>query len=211
MNTTDYTPESICLSLGLPGFEDDHSLRNTDVALRLLLQPSFHPEVCVTFFKTHEREVLAVSAARNMIWHLPRPTPVPTDSEECEVATGCLQTLLLQFARSTTGLLVPGIMIDGMPVDAIALQRGSPVRRVKHNVSARSPYAEFVAQALNLAWGSLANPFCKNAIASAAKYARLDLPRTEEPERKPVFRILVMGSGEDRHELLEALRRCDDA
>jgi hypothetical protein len=102
-------------------------------------------------------------------------------------------------------------MIDGMPVDAVEFEAGSPVRRVKHNVSASSPFGRFVARALDLAWNSIGNAHCKNAIASAAKYADLDLPRTEEPERKPVVRTMVLGLPEDRNQLLEALRKHGDA
>jgi hypothetical protein len=211
MNTADYTTDSICRSLGLPGFEAGPLLRDADAALRLLLQPSFHPEVCVTFSIVPGRETIDVCAARRMIWHLPHPTLVSTDSQQCEVRLGELSALLLQFASSTTGFAGPGIMIDGMPVDAVQFQAGSPVHRVKHNVAASSPFGTFVARALDLAWNSISNAHCKNAIASAAEYANLDLPRTEEPERKPVVKTMVLGSPEDRHQLLEALRTRGDA
>src|SRR5689334_6957557 len=49
MHFVEYTPENICKALGLPAFVPEVE---EGWAARILLKPSFHVEVCITFVVT---------------------------------------------------------------------------------------------------------------------------------------------------------------
>jgi hypothetical protein len=203
MHIKAYTPETICQCLGLVGFEVDPGLSKAGEAMRLLLMPSFHPEVCITIADGR----VSVVAARSMIWRQSDPAPMFAYKDEGEITAESFSRLIAAFAEVADVTKASGLAIDGMPVDFLLLQRGSPLQRVQHNVGRQSRFATFAAQVVSAAWNSLQNVYCRNALAKAAKYGGLELPLIPEPPRKPTIGTLVLGPEEDRAQLLEALRK----
>ncbi|KYF50419.1 hypothetical protein BE04_26595 [Sorangium cellulosum] len=70
MLTERYTADAICNAMGLPAFIDPGlSLP----ALRLLLMPSFDPEVCITLTGAAGDERLSVVALTESLWQQAAP------------------------------------------------------------------------------------------------------------------------------------------
>jgi hypothetical protein len=84
--------------------------------VRLLLKPSFHPEVCITFAQGR----VSVVAARFMICRLFEPAPMLTDRAEAAVDAAVFAKLLESLAPVAHPGAVPGIVIDGMPSHPLA-------------------------------------------------------------------------------------------
>lgn len=203
MQTDAYTPTNICQCLGLVGFDVDPQLSKANEAIRLLLKPSFHPEVCVTIVDGR----VSVVAARWMIWRQFEPAPMLTDRAEGELSEETFARLVAKFNEASTTVQGTGLAIDGMPVDALLFRSGSQVLRVQQNVGLRAPFAAISAQVISEAWNSLESAYCRNALAEAGKYAGLTLPLTPEPPRKPTIETLILGPEGDRIQLMQALKK----
>lgn len=206
MRTEHYRPDTICHCIGVPGFESDPDLAAAGESIRLLLQPSFHPEVCITLNKCPEQATVSVVAARAMVWHQPSPAPMPTDSDRGEVSMDWLTCFAAAIATAS-GQEDAGLVIDGMPVDALLVQDGRSVLKVRRNADCQSDFGACVAQVISTAWKSLQNIPCRNALAHAARYTGLDLPLFPEAAGKPSIQTLVLGTDEERRELLDALKQ----
>jgi hypothetical protein len=192
--------------MGMQSFEDDPACTSAAEAIRLLLKPSFHPEICLTFA---DGKVLVVSA-RVMIWRQFEPSPVLTDRAEGTVPAAEFAKLFSSLVPVTRPGAVPGIVIDGMPSELLHFQSGAVALKVGGNASGKGDFSGFVALAIATAWEYVSNPYCRNSLAEAAEYVGASLPREPEPARKPTIGTMVLGPGEDRAQLLEALRRRRD-
>lgn len=206
MRTGEYTAEAICKCMGLPSFEDDPSCVGAVEALRLLLKPSFHPEVCLTFVGGK----VFVVCARSMIWHQFEPSPMLTDRAEGVISAEVFTKLASSMAPISHTGGVPGIVIDGMPSELLHFQQGRVALRVEGNAGGKDDYSAFVALAIVAAWECISSPHCRNALAEVAKYVNKSLPREQGSPRKPTIETMVLGPKEDREQLLEALRRQRD-
>lgn len=202
-----YTPATVCQCIGLPGFETDPDLTSSGEAIRILLQPSFHPEVCITFKSGPKESAVSVVAARAMVWHLLNPAPVLADQDQGEVSMECFTHLATALAAAGSNPEGTGIVLDGMPANALLMRNGELLFKAHHNAGTPSAFSTFVAQAISAAWGSLQSSPCRNALVHAAAYTGLDLPLDPEPPQKPTVETMVLGSEEDRRELLNALKQ----
>lgn len=203
MRTDAYTAEAICRCMGMPAFEQDPACTSVPEAVRLLLKPSFHPEVCLTFVE----DKVSVVCARSMIWRHFEPAPMITDRADGTFLTGVFADLTSSMVPASHPGAVAGIMIDGMPVEALHFQGGSVNLKIGGNAGRRGDFSVFVQQAIAIAWTAISNPYCRNSLAEAAEYVGKRLPREPEPPRKPTIETMVLGPKEDCDQLLEALRR----
>ena len=205
MNTDFYTADAICKAMGLPAFERDPACTEAVEAVRVLLRPSFHPEICLTF----EGSQVSVICAREMIWRQLGPPPMPTHRAKAGLPVGTFDALLTSLApvahRGTT--TVPGITIDGMPTELLYFRAGKLVLKVGGNGGRDDDFSAFLALAVVTAWQCISSDQCRNSLAEAAGYLGKSLPRQTELPRKPIVETLVLGSEEDRAQVLEALRR----
>lgn len=99
------------------------------------------------------------------------------------------------------------LIIDGMPVDALLVQVGRSVLKVRRNAGSQCDFGACVAQIISAAWSSLQNIPCRNALAHAARYTGLELPLFPEAAGRPSIQTLVLGADEERRELLAALKQ----
>jgi len=204
MKSDDYTAEAICQCMGLTSFERDPACTGAREAIRLLLKPSFHPEICITFADG----MVSVVRARAMIWRQFEPSPMLADRAEGTVLETAFASLLASMAPVPTSPdAVPGVMIDGMPAELLHFRAGVLALKVGGNGGRKGNFSAFLAVAIAMAWESISNPFCRNALAEAAEYVDKRLPREPEPTRKPIVETVVLGTEEDRTQLIEALRK----
>jgi hypothetical protein len=206
MHTDAYTAEAICRSMGIPSFEQDSLCTSATDAVRLLLTPSFHPEVCITLADGH----VSVVSARFMIWHQFEPSPMLTDRDQGSISKASFANLLASMVPFKHPGAVPGIVIDGMPTHLLRFSRGSVALKIGGNASGRGDFSAFVSRAIATAWECISNAYCRNALAEAAEYVGAKLPRISEPARKPTIETMVLGPEEDRAQLLEAIRKHHD-
>jgi len=204
MKTDAYTPEAICKCMGIASFDDDPACTESAEAIRLLLMPSFHPEICITFMP----DKVSVVCARAMIWRQFEPSPMLADRSEGGMQPATFAGLLGSMLPSVTSPdAVPGITIDGMPTQLLHFRAGALALKVGGNGGKKGDYSAFIAHAIAVSWDSISSAYCRNALAEAAEYVGKSLPRLPEPQRKPVVETVVLGLEEDRAQLMEALRR----
>lgn len=203
MKSEAYTAEAICQCMGLPSFDGDPTCLQASAAIRLLLMPSFHPEICLTF---SDGKVSVVSA-RSMIWHQSEPSPMLTDCAE-----GCLPSDAFQALLAATESVdhpdgVRGIIIDGMPSELLCFSKGTIALKVGGNAGLKGDYSSFVGLAISTAWERISQPHCRSSLVDAAAYVGITLPRDPAPARKPTVETMVLGAEEDRAHVLAALRK----
>jgi len=208
MNLADYTPETICRAIGLPSFDSDAALADARLALRLLLRPSFDPEVCITILAGDETCTASVVAAKSMVWLLDRPGVVKSDREVFTLPEESVRVLVAGFEQCLAAPPRSGIQIDGMSFDTL-LRRSGTAERISGHV-AFAAHASFVAGVIEMVWKGLLNIECKNALARAASYTGLEIAPIQVPVPPPATGILVLGSPEDRRQLLSALGKPRD-
>jgi hypothetical protein len=192
--------------MGMPSFEEDPACTRAVEAIRLLLKPSFHPEVCLTFADGN----VSVVTARSMIWRQFEPSPMLTDRDEGTIPSVVFNDLIASMVPVAQAGVVTGIMIDGMPTELLHFQTGAIALRTGGNAGRKGSFSGFIALAIATAWDCISSPYCRNSLAEAAEYIGKSLPRESEPERKPLIETMVLGPQEDRAQLLEALRRHRD-
>lgn len=204
MRTDLYTAEAICQSMGLPSFDQDPACLRATAAMRLLLKPSFHPEICLTFTDGK----ISVVSARFMIWHQFEPSPMLTDRAEGWMPDDTFIALLASTKPVAANPdAVPGLIIDGMPSELLCFSEGAVTLRAGGNAGRRGDYSHVIGVAITAAWERIANPHCRNALVDVAGYVDIKLPRDPEPDRKPTVETMVLGAEDDRMQVIEALRK----
>lgn len=134
MLTEQYTSDAICQSMGLPAFlERDLALP----ALRLLLKPSFDPEVCITLTGPTESARMSVIALNESFWRQPALCRLSAWREQIDVPASALADILARFdAALASDREVAGEMvcIDGMPVEACSITGAAQVKEIASRI-----------------------------------------------------------------------------
>ena len=217
MRTEDYTPDAICRSLGIGAFDEPFKHGKPVEQLRLLLCPSFAPELSITLFKVvaapdrargrssaDKKTILSVAASRTQIWTMAAPGLVTVDHVKSEMSSVTLKDLEMKFRSALAAPPLSTVMLDGMPVSAVWRRFGSSIL-VEDTPAKDSPFGNFVAEVVNLAFEVSDNISCRNALARAGCYVGLDLPMEAVTESRPKTQVSVLGVPDDQNELLAAL------
>jgi hypothetical protein len=205
MLTKQYTSDAICNAMGLPAFIDKDLPSPT---LRLLLMPSFDPEVCITLMGAEEDARLSVIALMESFYQQPAPCRLPAWKEQVNVSATMVADSFHHFAaavaaeRETTGRMV---CIDGMPVDGWHIAETGIMRIAGHPY--RPAVSEFVLRIVRLAWELCSGAGVRNGLANCARYVGGNFPREAVPPVAERSRVLILGTSEDRSDLLEQLGR----
>src|SRR5436305_14108874 len=115
MDLKQYPPDVICRSMGLPAFVEPGWSSPT---LRLLLKPSFDPEVCLTLTGGADARLSEVALAE-MLWRQPAPCALPTWSEQVTAPASMISELVADFGAALAAERDPKgrmVCVDGMPV-----------------------------------------------------------------------------------------------
>jgi hypothetical protein len=211
MRLEDYTPGAICRAMGLPGFREDAALRGSDPSLRLLLRPSFDPEVCVTLLTDATEDHVEVRTFPELFWHQPSPAYRPAVfTERVAVGRGVVADLAHGWPEAAGLLDAPGgdrwVVIDGMPVSAWG-RSGGVERELDLNVGAAKEFRHFVTGVIRQLHPVLPAGRCRNGLARAGRYVDLRLPLDTLPDVDTGTRLLVLGDDEGRQEVADILQR----
>lgn len=210
MLNANYTSENICHAIGLDGFANDWQLAGAEQAIRALLTPSFHREVCISFLCKGAQASVSVVAADSQIWAQDWPVPLATPHERQDGILSkevflALKELLLAAAKPKTA---PGfVVIDGMQAHSVLRCEREGKVNLSQNVSYDSTYGAFVAKAISVARDAIESPNLRNALRDAGTYVGLVLPKEHVPAKKPMVRTIVLGTDEEASQLLESLKK----
>lgn len=210
MLSANYTAENICRALGLGSFANDLQLAAADEAIRVLLVPSFHREVCISLLRQANTVRVSVVAARTQIWlqdwPVPQSTPVDQESMPCSgLAFAELSSSLCAAAESRQSQRY--VILDGMRAHTVLRADRQGKYHLDQHVSANPLYTAFIAEAITLAHRTVTGPGIRNALADAGSYVGLRMPTEPTPPTKDLVRTMVLGSPDETGALLDALRQ----
>jgi hypothetical protein len=197
-----YTADAICHSMGLDAFEPAGP-----PCVRVLLKPSFHPEVCVTVAEAADaRAVLSVVALPEMLSRQTFPRRLPELREEVGVSADVSAEAIAGFSAAFADRDDDSrrLCLDGMGVECCRLTAGGVERFAGHVYS--PTVSAFVGRLVWWAWVSCRAPGVRNALAECALYMGAEYPRQSDPERPPTRWLVVLGTPEARAGYFEALR-----
>ncbi len=205
MNPAHYTPDAICHSMGLPAFIEPEWSPPT---LRLLLKPSFDPEVCITLAGPADNAQLSVVALTEMLWRQPGLCVLAARRERADLPAPLFDQAIAGFdgALAADRLSDERMMcLDGMPV-AACLLTGVGLEQF-----ACSPYrpevSEFVASLTLMAWENCRTAGVRNALAACGRYVGLDLPQEPVPPTPELACVAVIGTPDARAEFFGQLQQ----
>lgn len=209
----DYTPDTICRALGLPGFWEDRRDGDRGLWIRLLLMPSFDPEVCVTMFTNDTGATADVRTFSKQFWRQPSPLHCPPlykaiidpGQSAVEAAVRSVNQNLADMRRESR----KGAVLDGMPVE-MCWKGPAGAGDFQANVWSLHTSRHVLATIFQDLHGRLRPGYCRNAIAAAARYVELELQTDPVAEPAAGRTVLVLGNESARREVIERLGRTDE-
>jgi hypothetical protein len=176
----DYTADAICQALGVGGL--DPGPVPTGWALRLLLKPSFHPEVCVTLNASDSTRCSAeVVVPAVQVWQaglIPQIVSRATVDMGADFAAGFFARLssapiLIGHWMTIDGMLYPTGSIDGMSFDAV-LRTPEGARGIAGQVDENGEESRWIRELLVVLPTRTEDAVCNRALAAAGSYAGVE-------------------------------------
>ncbi len=173
--------------------------------LRVLFNPSFSPEVCITL--CGEGSSLSVVAGAEMFSHQLYPCAMGTYRERvsihAEIATQMIADFdaVLAANRDEVGRMV--CIADGMPCVLVLAKETGTDRLECHAFSLAEEL--FLSTLIRFSWESCHNVGVRNALADCASYVGLKLACEIVTPMPKLFRIAVVGTPDAKVDLL---RQC---
>jgi hypothetical protein len=205
----EYTADAICRAVNLPGFIEPAWPEREHPTLRIVLMPSFHPEVCITISCGDKGASVSVIVLAERFWAVGPAAGQVTGREEIPMSTETFVGWLKLFETASALVETKGISLDGMTLEWCLVSRHHD-QRVKAHVNELRDRS-FVAGILDMAWINCKDPRVRNGLSDAASYIGLKFPRQEVAPDPLASRIAVLGSPEARKEYFEILERAKKA
>ncbi|MBI4750697.1 MAG: hypothetical protein HY774_19600 [Acidobacteria bacterium] len=207
MNFSDYTEDRICQEFGFPSFASDPFLVNSLLSLRLLLQPSFDSEVCISLVICGPTATLQIAAFAEPYQYQPSPAWHPAfDLESCEISLESTQTLIVSTEEALRNLPKRGLDVcDGMGFSLVILKKGWP-SFFKGNAGA-THLQPIIAPLILLAQNHVQKPLCTHAVRQAGCYVGFNVESRRTYEPFPSNKLLLLGSPAESEEVIQALRK----
>lgn len=212
MRTEDYTADAICKAMSLPSFIEQPWALSEYPTLRMLLTPSFHPELCITLSRNSKAVLLSVVALATQYWSHSSEVYLPHEHEDLTLPQTPFDEALALFtaAHRTIDPKHCYVCLDGMGSESCLVLRAG-TRRFRAEVSMHAQYKQFVAWVIDLAWNACRQPRIRNSLGQAASYLGIEYPVKEVPPEPPLMRLAVLGTSQERSDFLEMLRQAKKA
>ena len=206
MNPAAYTSDAICQAMGLGSFVDASWSRAVKPTLRVVLTPAFHPELCLTLGEDGDAVYLSVVALAEQFWTHPEELYRAAHRDRTSMPRNLLAELvgLFEAAHAASDPNRHAVSLDGMGVESCVVSSAGE-KRLRAHVSSLSQLRGFVARLLQVSWAECRDARVRNAIARTAGYVGIDLPAQDVSAERPVTKVLVLGTREERHDYLAAL------
>ena len=205
MDPQDYTPDVISRSLGLSQFQTTWTKGLPREELKILLCPSFHPELCLIFTAAESKTNVRVVCATSRIWTLQKPGPVLAAIDEGNFSEPTLAEMELAFRQALAQWGNRGLTIDGMSVHIAWRHVTARLVVEGANPSSRDALGKFVSTAIKRTFDAITLSPCRDGLALAAGYVGLDLPLSEPTT--PKTQVATFGTNEERAQLLAAMSK----
>ena len=194
--------------MGLPGFIEESWAQADFPTLRVILTPSFHPEVCITLSRRLEGTSLSVIALIERVWVRGFGVYLPREEENVHLASSVFDEAsdLFNAAHAAFDPKRLFICVDGMGSES-CLVSGANTRRMRAHVWAQASIGQLVARLIEVSWNGCRRPVVRNALAHAALYLDGDYPLQEVPPKPETTHLAILGSEEERDEFLQMVRK----
>lgn len=209
VNLDQYTADAVCRAMGIPRFADTRDLGNGDAAMRIVLRPSFTPEVCLTFTDC----TATVSTLYEMLWHQPVPCTLPSVKQSFPVIAE-RQASFAQLLRHAVHEIRNDdrmvIICDGMSFDVVWYNDGSIDQVSTHVIGQHVEH--FISAIIQFAFTAANDDLIRNNLANCGRYVDLDLPVEKTMfETSKKMNIGVFGTPDDRDDLIRRISPHKDA
>jgi hypothetical protein len=175
-----YTPHILCQALGLPGFLPAPSNTDPPFTLRLLLKPSWSPELCLTWRQSPSHIHLETRAFNTQYWphalnpDAPQPASFAIDQSTLPPKRWLQSLSQLQLGLKTIQREITSQtnhFLDGMSIDLV-LCTGLDQTHLHIHASTPTQGLAFLPTLLTHAKSSITNPACKSALSSTFVHLR---------------------------------------
>jgi hypothetical protein len=209
VNLEQYTADAVCRAMGIPRFADTTDLRNDDTTMRIVLRPSFTPEVCLTLTDG----TAAVSTLYEMLWHQPIPCTLPS-VQQSFLITADQQSSFAKSLRDAVHEIRKDermvIICDGMSFDAAWYNDGS-IDQVSTHVTGQH-VEHLISSLIQFAFAGANHDLIRNNLANCGRYVGLDLPIEKTMfDTSKKMNIGVFGTPDDRADLIRRISPHRDA
>jgi hypothetical protein len=206
MNVEHYTADNICLAMGVGAFTNFDPPMGKCSTLRVLLLPSFDPEVLLTLSPRDDGADLNVVVLLEGFWKLSKVF-LPSEEENVHIEAPAVVRMRALFEDAiTSGERKPRVIyLDGMTCE-LAEGQAEGIRRLRTHVSARPEPGALVKEMVSVAWLACRHPRVRNGLSSVGRYVGLALPSEPVSAPAPSSGVAVIGDSEGKSELLKALR-----
>lgn len=194
-----YNADTICFAMGLGGFKP--GVPEEGWVARMLLTPSFHPEVCLTIRSEDRHCLVEVRVAQAQIWRA-GPLPQATRAGSTRLDEGMTRWLYQRLAEPRPGREGQTLILDGMGLATI-IRTADASHESNGHVS--QPEFAWLGELLTVLHRVLHDSGCLRGLANAGHYVGLDLPVPEASAEQPPVRLGVLGTSMDRWELASAI------
>jgi hypothetical protein len=203
----EYTADAICWAMGLPGFVEQAWMQEVDPTLRVVLTPSFHPELCITLAHSSNGALLSTVVLLEQLWAQRSSVHLPHEREQVSISTAVLDEVLGLFAAAHASFDSQKrcVCVDGMGSESCLVSRAG-TQKLDSNILSDTAVRQFVARLLHVAWNSCCQLRVRNALAQAARYIEMEFPMQIAPPQPHVTRLAVLGTPEERHDFFKQLR-----
>lgn len=212
MKLEEYTADAICRAMELPAFIEEPWTSADNSVLRLVLKPSFHPEVCVTMLRSTDETQVVLIALRQNLWYAGSWRILPSDRAQFSLPAAVFDEVVSLF-EAMRAAFDPNhriVFCDGMGFES-CLVSGRNVEKLRAQVINQFGITTFVGRVLQVAWQGCGEPRVANAFAQAAHYVGLEYPLKKLPAEPESTRLMVLGAEQERHDYLEALKKRKEA
>src|SRR6185312_60388 len=96
----EYTADAICRAMNLPGFIEPGWTEREHPTLRVVLKPSFHPEVCLTISRTDNGASISVIALAEQFWAKGAAAEIRSSREEISISPETFEGWLKLFNKT---------------------------------------------------------------------------------------------------------------
>ena len=210
MTFEDYNADNICRSVGLNQFIDDTWTGAETGVIRVVYQPSFHPEVVITVRESKTTILVSVVAANVRFWSLEWPQPVKSFADAGNLAEPAFQKFaqLFKLALQKSKESLKYACTDGMGIEACSL-KDSRVDKFRAHIGVNTEAGKLAAELAKSAWEISTKPEVKDALSDVAAYTGLKLPKLEvcDLPAKPRLGMVVLGAPHDKEALLKAIEK----
>ena len=200
MKREEYTDDAICSAMWLGQFEPV----GAEHVIRVLLKPSFHPEVCVTV----EPARLHVAALHSQLWYESIPSRGLLKYHAATfLSADKFADIVAAFDRASheNASERKRAYADGMGYSALRLDgkqrstfKGQPIERYQRS---------FIVKLLLIADGAATSVHLRNRIVQCGQHVGLNWDTDPEPEEPRLSRVLVLGTGGERADYFDQLRQ----